>query len=113
MSSQLRPARASALLAASTGPMPKTSGSTPCTPVAATRASGARPIRSPASSSPISSIDAPSLSGELLPAVTVPSLTNAAFSVPSFSSDVSVRMPSSRSSATFGTGTTSVSAPSS
>jgi hypothetical protein len=39
---------------------------------------------------------APSLSGEELPAVTVPPATNAGASAASFASEVSVRMPSSR-----------------
>ena len=50
----------------------------------------------PARSSPISSMLAPSLSGEELPAVTVPPSTNAGVSSASFSSEVSARMPSSR-----------------
>ena len=62
-----------------------------------------RPRRSPSSSAP-----APSLSGDALPAVTVPSFANAGFSFASFSTDVSGRMPSSRacSSSPTGTGTT-------
>ena len=45
-------------------------------------------------------------SGDALPAVTVPSFANAGFSVASFSTDESGRIPSSRSSSTPGTGTT-------
>ena len=74
------PARASALFAASTGAIPKTSGSTPSTPRQTIRASGSRPSHSAAASSPISSAAAPSFSGEELPAVTVPSATNAGLS---------------------------------
>ena len=80
-SSQPIPALASARLAASTGAIPKTSGSTPWTPRETTRASGSAPSRAAAASSPSSSIAAPSLSGELLPAVTVPSSTKAGFSL--------------------------------
>ena len=49
-------------------------GSTACTPRPAMRASGSRPSLPPAASSPIHSAPAPSLSGEALPAVTVPSV---------------------------------------
>ena len=102
-SSQVMPARCKALFAASTGPIPKMSGSTACTPRPAIRASGSPSKPSPA----ISTAEAPSLSGDALPAVTVPcSLTNAGLSLASFSSDESARMPSSRARSTSGTGTT-------
>ena len=59
-------------LVAGTGPVPITAGSTPQTAVARIRAIGLRPSSS-AVIRPISrSAAAPSLSGELLPAVTVP-----------------------------------------
>ena len=100
--SQPIPARRSAALAASTGAIPKMSGSTACTPRLTIRASG-----SPASdSSPISTAPAPSLSGEALPAVTVPWAMNAGFSRASFSSVVSRRMFSSTARSVSGTGTT-------
>ena len=105
------PAAASALFAASTGAIPKTSGSTPWTPRERTRANGSAPIRAAAASSPSSIIAAPSLSGELLPAVTVPPSTKAGFSLASRSSELSARIPSSRSSSIPGTGTTSPIAP--
>ncbi len=78
------------------------SGSTANVPRPAIRASGV----SPAFSLPISTADAPSLSGEALPAVTVPSFTNAGLSFASFSSEESARMPSSRVSSVPGIGTT-------
>ena len=81
-------------MAASTGPMPKMSGSTANVPRPAIRASGSRPA-APASLA-TSTAEAPSLSGEALPAVTVPSLTKAGLSLASFSSVESARMPSSR-----------------
>ena len=95
-SSQLMPARLSARLAASTGPMPKMSGSTAWSPRPAMRASGSprAPRRRPRRRSARRA--APSLSGDALPAVTVPSLTKAGLSLASFSSEVSARMPSSR-----------------
>ena len=108
MSSQVMPGPARApCWPPRTGAMPKTSGSTPWTPRETTRASGARadPLRRRLASRAAAST-APSFSGEELPAVTVPSLTKAGFSLPSFSSEVSARMPSSRSSSTPGTGTT-------
>ena len=100
-SSHVMPARFRAMFAASTGPIPKMSGSTACVPRPAIRASGV-----PAFSLPISTAAAPSLSGEALPAVTVPSLTKAGLSLASFSSEESARMPSSRVSSVPGTGTT-------
>ena len=66
------PARSSAFCVAGTGPVPITAGSTPTTAVATTRTSGLSPSDSARSSDMMSSAAAPSLSGELLPAVTVP-----------------------------------------
>ena len=66
------PARSRASSAAFTGPIPKTSGSTPAAAREAIRASGSRPILSAARSSPIRAAAAPSFRGEALPAVTVP-----------------------------------------
>ena len=57
---------------AGTGPVPITHGSTPTTAVATTRTSGFKPSSFAFSSDMTSSAAAPSLSGELLPAVTVP-----------------------------------------
>jgi hypothetical protein len=57
---------------AGTGPVPITAGSTPTTAVASTRASGLSPSALARSADMISSAAAPSFSGELLPAVTVP-----------------------------------------
>jgi hypothetical protein len=100
------PARASARLAASTGAMPNTSGSTANVPRPAIRASGSSPAASAPCGEPISSAPAPSFSGDALPAVMVP--PNAGLSLPSFSTLVSGRMPSSRacSESSSGTGTT-------
>ena len=86
--------------------MPNTSGSTPATPRETTRASGSRPRASAARSSPSSTAAAPSFSGEALPAVTVPLTEKAGLSFASFSTLVSGRIPSSRTSAVSGTGTT-------
>ena len=57
---------------AGTGPVPITAGSTPTTAVATIRTSGLRPSALAFSSDMTSSAAAPSFSGELLPAVTVP-----------------------------------------
>ena len=89
------------------GAMPKTSGSTPCAARETIRASGSTPSARAGRLVADSSAAAPSLSGEVLPAVTVPPATNAGLSFASFSSDVSARIPSSRSRSTPGTGTTS------
>ena len=72
MSASFRPARLSAFCVAGTGPVPITAGSTPATAVARTFTSGLRPSDLARSSLITSSAAAPSLSGELLPAVTVP-----------------------------------------
>ena len=61
---------------------------------------------SPAFSEPTRTAAAPSLSGEALPAVTVPSCLNAGLSLASLSMLESGRMPSSRSSSLPGTPTT-------
>ena len=58
-----------------------------------------------------SSAEAPSFIGDELPAVTVPSLRNTGFSVASFSSVVSARMFSSRSSSLASRSTSSANAP--
>ena len=106
-SPQPMPACASARFAASTGPMPNTSGSTPETPRPAIRASGSRPIASAAAALPISTAAAPSFSAEALPAVTVPpSRRNAGLNRASASTDESGRMLSSRASSVRGTGMT-------
>ena len=75
--------------------MPIIEGSTPATAEARTRASGRRPFSS--RSETTTSADAPSLMPLALPAVTVPLATNAGFSAASFSSVVSGRGCSSRS----------------
>ena len=72
MSASFRPARLRAFFVAGTGPVPITAGSTPTTAVATTRTSGLRPSDLAFSSDMTSSAAAPSFSGELLPAVTVP-----------------------------------------
>ena len=84
-SAQAIPARASARSAASTGAKPKSCGSSACAPRPAIRASGSSPIAAAAASEPSSSADAPSLSGEALPAVIVPSGRNDGLSPASFS----------------------------
>ena len=68
----VKPARRSALVTAGTGPVPISAGSTPATAVDRTRTKGCRPSRRAVSSDMTSRAAAPSLRGELLPAVTVP-----------------------------------------
>ena len=101
------PARSRALFEASTGAIPYSGGSTACTPRDAIRAIGSRPIASTPASFASSSAAAPSFSGDALPAVTDPSSRNAGFSLASFSSELSARIGSSRSSSTSGTPTVS------
>ena len=60
------------------------------------RASGSRPSSRALAPEAMSSAAAPSLSGEELPAVTVPPSRKAGFSAASFSSELSARGPSSR-----------------
>jgi hypothetical protein len=67
------------------------------------RASGAVPMAPAASSAAISRAAAPSLSGEALPAVIVPSGRKAGFSPASAAAVESARMDSSRSSEVLGT----------
>ena len=66
------PARASARSAASTGAKPKSCGSSAETPRPAIRAIGSSPMVAAAASEPSSTAEAPSLSGDALPAVIVP-----------------------------------------
>jgi hypothetical protein len=73
MSDQLRPVRRKAFSVAYTGAMPKSRGSFAATPRPAIRANGSEPITATAVSEPIRTADAPSFSGEALPAVMVPS----------------------------------------
>ena len=91
------PARASALRTAGTGPIPITSGWTPATAVATTRAMGRSPSALAASASTRSTAAAPSLMPELLPAVTEPPARNAGRSAASASGVLSGRGCSSRS----------------
>ena len=72
MSDNFNPARRSTFCVAGTGPVPITAGSTPTTADASTRTSGLSPSDSAFSGDMINIAAAPSLSGELLPAVTVP-----------------------------------------
>ena len=77
--------------------MPITSGCTPALAPPTYRPRGSRPSDASASSLTSSRAAAPSLSGEELPAVTVPPARNTGLSAASFASDVSARMPSSAS----------------
>src|SRR3954447_17332770 len=79
MSPMLMPARASARRDASIGPSPMISGERAETPVATTRASGVRPSWAALVSLMTTTAAAPSLSGQQLPAVTVPSGRNTGF----------------------------------
>jgi hypothetical protein len=76
MSSMVMPARPSAWRQASTGPRPMISGLRPDTPDDTMRASGVRPSSLALVSLITSTAAAPSLSGQALPAVTVPSGRN-------------------------------------
>ena len=95
-----QPTRSSTLRVAGTGPMPITSG---CTPALAPRHVRGRGARAPASRSASSLTSsrpaAPSLSGEELPAVTVPPARNTGLSAAQLLQRVSARMPSSASTA--------------
>ena len=72
---RVRPARASALRQASTGPRPMTRGATPATAPARIRARGTMPAASPAAREPIISAAAPSFTPEAFPAVMMPPST--------------------------------------
>ena len=104
-SSQPIPAAASARLAASTGAYPKSCGASAWVPRPAIRATGSAPIIVAADSDPSSTAEAPSVSGDALPAVIVPSGRNAGLSPASVSGVDPGRMPSSRASSAPGTGT--------
>ena len=81
---------------ASTGPRPMISGSRALTPEEMTRAIGVMPSSRARVSLITMTAAAPSLSGQALPAVTVPSGRKTGFSSASFSLVVPARMPSSR-----------------
>ena len=95
MSVTSRPARASALRVACTGPIPILRGSTPATADVTTRAMGVHEFLSSASAEAMSTADAPSFKPEEFPAVTVPSDSKAGPSLASFSKLVSGRGGSS------------------
>jgi hypothetical protein len=102
------PARRRARFAASTGAKPKNCGSLAAAPRPAMRARGCSPVNSAAFSEPSSAAEAPSFSGEALPAVTVPPCSagrNTVFSPPSFSTVEDARTDSSWVSSVPGTGT--------
>ena len=92
MSSRLRPARSRALRVAGTGPMPITSGAQPATAMPRMRARTGRPCARAKAPEVTSSAAAPSVSGELVPAVTEPSASKAGLSSASLSTVVSGRM---------------------
>ena len=85
ISVMFRPALASTLRLAGTGPMPMMRGATPAVAMATTRARGFRPFVPAAASLARSSAAAPSLTPEALPAVTVPSLLKGVGRLASFS----------------------------
>ena len=90
------PASARARREASTGPRPMISGDRPETPVDTIRASGVRPSSAARVSDMITTAAAPSLSGQQLPAVTVPCSRNTGFSPETPSRVTPGRGPSSR-----------------
>ena len=90
------PARSSALRDAPTGPSPMTSGAQPDTAMLFTRASGSIPCSLAYASLHTTTAAAPSVRGEEVPAVTVPSAMNAGFRSASPSRLVSSRMQPSR-----------------
>ena len=85
MSAIVLPAIRRTLRTASIGPRPMISGVRPVAAVATMRASGVRPSSLALVSLMMTSAAAPSLSGQALPAVTVPSGRNTGFSPLSFS----------------------------
>ena len=89
------PARGSACLLASTGPRPMISGDRAVTPVETMRASGVRPSSRALVSDMMTRAAAPSLSGQQLPAVTVPSGRKTGLSASTASSVTPARGPSS------------------
>ena len=91
------PACSSTALIAGIGPRPMISGRTAATEEAMIRARGSRPSASALSSDMTRMAAAPSLSGQALPAVTVPSGLKTGLSAASFSTVVPGRGPSSRS----------------
>ena len=95
-SATVSPARSSALRVDTTGPIPMISGRQPEIAMLLIRASGTSPLRLAYSSEQIRVAEAPSVTGDEVPAVTVPLSSNASFSLASPSSVVSERMqPSS------------------
>src|SRR5665213_488777 len=82
---------------AGTGPIPMMRGATPAVVVAMIRARGVRPKRCAAACVASSSAHEPSLTGEALPAVTVPPLLTIGFRFPRPSSVLSARGASSTS----------------
>src|SRR5206468_8646620 len=90
-----RPARGSALRDGGMGPRPMQDGSTPALAAARVLAIGRALSRWARDSDIITRHAAPSLRGDELPAVTVPSFSKAGFSAASFSRLVSARAPSS------------------
>ena len=78
-----------------TGPRPMMCGGTPADAAATIRARGVRPWRSTASALATTMAEAPSDSGDALPAVTMPSALKAGLSLASASALVSARGTSS------------------
>ncbi len=95
MSSIVIPARASARREASTGPRPMISGDSAVRPVETIRASGVMPSSAALTSLITTTAAAPSLSGQQLPAVTVPFGRKTGCSAATFSIVVPGRGPSS------------------
>ncbi|MCY1297258.1 hypothetical protein D9M70_466910 [compost metagenome] len=91
MSSSDRPVSSSTLRVAGTGPMPMMRGSQPAVAMPTTRPRAFKPWRLAASGLASSSAQAPSLTPEALPAVTLPSLRNGVPSLASCSRVVSPR----------------------
>jgi hypothetical protein len=103
MSFAASPARVSAFRVAGTGPMPITSASQPATATERIRARIVRPWAFAYASDVTSTADAPSVRGEEVPAVTVPSASKAGFRPDSASWLVSGRMVPSRVTPAIGT----------
>ncbi len=95
MSSTLRPASCRARRVASTGPYPMISGDRPVTAVETMRASGVSPSSAALVSLMTTTADAPSLSGQALPAVMRPSGRNTGLRPDIPSTVVPLRGPSS------------------
>ena len=92
MSARLKPARCKALCVAATGPKPMRSGAHPAMAMLRIRASRGKPCSRAKVSLHTNVMDAPSVKGDAVPAVTVPCWSKAGLRLAKASSVVSARM---------------------